>query len=89
MSRKRIVFGVLSLCIGLGIFGIYIWGLLLTSAVESMFSATGMAATKSTNFFAQLAPAGMIISVAIAFWLLLGPPTRKLFSSIRRGRRDR
>lgn len=89
MSRRRLVCGILFLCIGIGILAIYVWGMLLTAAVDGMLSATGKAATKSTNLFAQLAPAGTIIFVAIALWLLLGPSTQKLFTSLRRGRRDR
>lgn len=89
MSKKRVFLGILFLCIGLGAFGIYIWGLLLAAAVEGMFSSTGVAATESTNLFALLVPLGATLSVAIALWLLLGPSTRRLFSSLRRGGRDR
>jgi uncharacterized membrane protein YphA (DoxX/SURF4 family) len=89
MSRKRIVFGILFLIVGLGIFGFYVWGVFMASAVEGMFSTIGAPATTSYNIFGRLAPAAAVISLAIALWLLLGPATRKLLSSMRRGRSDR
>jgi hypothetical protein len=89
MSRKRIFLGVLFLLIGLLVLGIYVWGLILTSAVEGMLSATGAPATTSNNLFGQFAPVGAGISLTIALWLLVGPSVRKLLSSTRRGRSDR
>jgi hypothetical protein len=89
MSKSRIVSGILLLGLGIGIFGFYVWSLLLADAVKGMVSITGPSATESITLFAQLAPPGAIISIAIAFWLLLGPSVRKLFSSMRRGGRGK
>lgn len=84
MTRKRAVIGVFCLAISVIIFCYYIWGMLLTEAVEGMFIATDMPFEESSNYLGYILPLASLLFLAIAFWLLLGPFLRKVFSD-RRG----